>query len=540
MTTRAAIVARVSSKGQADNFSPETQIRGMREYAERNGFSEVLELRDVCSGTVPIYERPGGNQLYHAIKARSIDAVIFYTFDRASRDEYAIDFMILQRDLAQAGIELHMTDTGKISDDPFSRIMAFMGIAQAGAERKKILERTQRGRRESARLGAELGRWVGNRPPLGYSKVGMRREARLVINETETAIVQRIYALYLGLGGEKPLTMLNIAVKLTAEKVPVSGRGKKNAPGWTDGAVRYILTNPAYIGEFKHMGVSIKVPELAIITPEIFQAAQKRRTDNARKASRSRKYDYLLAGGYLKCTCGKRMVSRTVYSGGRGKGKRYHYYACVNYQRQYLYSCRELHVRADRAEAVVWEWVKSLLADDASIDAGVRRMAERREIELAPRRERLATVTDLLADYDKRIKRLARGIAEAEIETVAEALQVELKLAGQQREELAEEKSILCAELGQGDLTPEDVAAIKRIAAELRAELADADYQARRFLIDRLDLRLQLRRDEAGRWMDATCGIALNSASLPLAVGISQENAGKTFVPCKNCSATKM
>jgi hypothetical protein len=70
--------------------------------------------------------------------------------------------------------------------------------------------------------------------PFGYRKVGERREAVLEIDEDEAKIVRRIYAMYLGRGGYRPKNMRGISTALMAEKVPVSGRGRKNACGWTD------------------------------------------------------------------------------------------------------------------------------------------------------------------------------------------------------------------------------------------------------------------------------------------------------------------
>jgi hypothetical protein len=62
-----------------------------------------------------------------------------------------------------------------------------------------------------------------------------------------------------------PLVSNLIAVTLTAEGIPISGRGRKSARGWTQETVRYILTNSAYIGEFRYKDVVVNLPHLAII-----------------------------------------------------------------------------------------------------------------------------------------------------------------------------------------------------------------------------------------------------------------------------------
>src|SRR5574341_1268459 len=158
LVKRALLVARVSSERQRDNYSPETQLDAMREYARHNDFTELIEVNDVISGTVPIYDRPGGREIYNAIQAKTVDAVIFYTFDRASRDDDAIDFMIVRRDLRQAGIELHIVkEGGLLGDDFVSGLLAYLGVTRGGQERKAILERVKRGRDKKAKSGKVVG-----------------------------------------------------------------------------------------------------------------------------------------------------------------------------------------------------------------------------------------------------------------------------------------------------------------------------------------------------------------------------------------------
>ena len=67
--------------------------------------------------------------------------------------------------------------------------------AGAADERMKILERMMRGKNHKA---SELGKWVATGvPPYGYQKIGEKKEAKLTINETERAIVSRVYDMYL-------------------------------------------------------------------------------------------------------------------------------------------------------------------------------------------------------------------------------------------------------------------------------------------------------------------------------------------------------
>ena len=77
MSKSALLVARVSTDTQAKNgYSLSTQLVGMREYAARFGWQVAGEITDDCSGTIPIFDRPGGKEVYRAIQARSVDVVI--------------------------------------------------------------------------------------------------------------------------------------------------------------------------------------------------------------------------------------------------------------------------------------------------------------------------------------------------------------------------------------------------------------------------------------------------------------------------------
>ncbi len=532
MKKRAVLYTRVSTEDQAEHgYSLPTQLEGCRNYALSNEFQIVGELADDCSGTVPIIERGKGSKLYEMVNDGMVDVVILYTHDRTARDEKVIEYLLFKSFLYERNVELHYSDTGL---DPYTMEGNLIGYIKAHAaadERRKIRERNMRGKIAKVRSG----KWIGQNPPYGYQKVGNGREAILEINPETALIVQRIYAMYLGHDGYKPHNMLGIAVKLTTEKVPHPGNGRKSARGWTDGTIRYILTNTAYIGEFRYKDVTVSLPDLAILPRDIWEAAQARRQQNINIARRSRKYDYLLSGGYFHCVCGCTMVCRTVYGGNT----RYYYYACSNQRRRYLYGCEEKLVRADIADRMVWEWVYNLLIDEASLDAGIKRMIEKNELDLSPKRERLEAVKRLLQDSERQVRRLATAYGEADNDEVAAALKIELKNAGKRLDGLKDEKQRLEAEIGLSELLPEEIVAIKKIAAELRTKLGEATFETQRLMIDQLRLRVELRRDaEDNRWLDISCGIIAESESLLLPR--SPLSRVTIFELCKNCWVIRM
>ena len=84
--TRVALYARVSTldKGQ----DPETQLRPLREYAQRRGFAVVEEYVDQASGTSE--ERTQYKSMMAAAKKRQLDAVLVWRYDRFARSTQAL------------------------------------------------------------------------------------------------------------------------------------------------------------------------------------------------------------------------------------------------------------------------------------------------------------------------------------------------------------------------------------------------------------------------------------------------------------------
>src|SRR3954452_25256409 len=74
---RAGLYARVSTEDRGQD--PETQLRPLREYAERRGFGVVGEFVDKASGTTEA--RPRYQQLLEAARKRELDVVLVWRYD---------------------------------------------------------------------------------------------------------------------------------------------------------------------------------------------------------------------------------------------------------------------------------------------------------------------------------------------------------------------------------------------------------------------------------------------------------------------------
>ena len=76
---RVAIYARVSTQDQ----DPHMQLRELRSYAKHRAFTIVHEFIDHISGATS--ERPELSKLWQASRARGIDTVLVWKFDRFAR-----------------------------------------------------------------------------------------------------------------------------------------------------------------------------------------------------------------------------------------------------------------------------------------------------------------------------------------------------------------------------------------------------------------------------------------------------------------------
>jgi DNA invertase Pin-like site-specific DNA recombinase len=521
MTRQAVLAARVSSDGQAKyGYSIDTQFKAMRKYAVEHDFTIAAEIADDCCGTIPIRERPGGAKLYKFIDGHKADAIIFYTLDRATRDEDLIEISVLRRDLRQAGIELHWCDSGKSDLGTMGGVIDTLKAAGAAEERKKIVERTQRG----LRAKAESGKWPGVHPePYGYRREGKAKDVRILIFDPEAQIVRRIFWMYTGKHGYPYSSLRAISNVLNSEGVPSPGRtdraGGHTGQEWYPVTVRCLLQNTAYIGEFHCLGVTINLPEMAVIDRVTFNQAQEQFATNAARAVRNRKHEYLLAG-FIKCACDHSM------SGASKTPPRYimRYYECSTTRNHAGGTrhkiCTETGIRADAIEEPVWNWLRGIMNDDESLRHGLRRRRERNARELAPKRDRIAALDEMIEEGTRQFRRLnaEMGHYKEDDDPALLALQLDARRVGQQLTAWKREHNSLESEMQARDMTEAEEQSFLADIAALREGMQDADYETKRHYLQRMGVACKLRRDAQHlRWLDVSCKLTGDTKSLPIA-----------------------
>ena len=226
-----AIYTRVSSQRQKEEKTIESQLAELREVCEKDKVIIVKEyIDDGWSGAT--LARPGLDDLRSDAEKKLFEVVYFHSPDRLARD--FIDQVIVFRELEKRGIKVvfkdkFLTEENKLNFDIES------GIAKH--ERKKILERTHRGRIHKAKRGLLVGAY----PPFGYDYIpkSKNRNGYYKINKREADIVKLIFGSYI---------QFQSIERVKQELVKRGIKPRKENAAWSDSTISRILAREDYIG----------------------------------------------------------------------------------------------------------------------------------------------------------------------------------------------------------------------------------------------------------------------------------------------------
>ena len=116
-------------------------------------------------------------------KARQGDHIVITKLDRLGRN--TADMIRIIEDLHERGISLEFLDDGISTKGPMGKMVATILAAVAQAERERILERTNEGRRAAMDRGVKMGR----RPSI--SQADRERAVNMVSEGTPKSVVAK-------------------------------------------------------------------------------------------------------------------------------------------------------------------------------------------------------------------------------------------------------------------------------------------------------------------------------------------------------------
>jgi site-specific DNA recombinase len=234
---RAAIYARVSTRGQAQAQTIQEQVSRLKAYIQHQGWvleAEHVYLDDGYSGAK--LARPALDALRDRSAFAEFDVVVMTNPDRLARNY--LHQMIVIDELAQRDIQIEFLDR-PMSDDPNDRLLLQIRGAVAEYERALITDRTRRGRLQKYRQH-QLLPWT--RTLYGYrvDPIRPRDPESVRVDPAQATIVGQMFEWYL----EPQATLYQVAQRLTQAGIPTPG-GKER---WNANSVRNLLHNTAYIG----------------------------------------------------------------------------------------------------------------------------------------------------------------------------------------------------------------------------------------------------------------------------------------------------
>jgi DNA invertase Pin-like site-specific DNA recombinase len=287
---------------------------------------------------------------------RQFQAVLVYQLDRFARNRY--DSATYKSKLKKNGVKV-LSARENITDDASGILMEAVLEGMAEYFSAELSQKIKRG----MELNAEKCLCVGASTSLGYD---IDENKRYVVNESEAAIVRRIYEMYLN-----GSTMADIIRYLNENQIKTSLGNPYNK-----NSIRLILTNKRYCGIYY---LQSEIPDgiPRIIDDTVFADAQILLEKNKKAPARTKAIDdyYILTTTLF---CGYCQAAMTGVSGTARDGTSHQYYKCVAKRRNNGYKKQTLR-KAYIENKVIEETVRILTPE--YIDMLARSIEERCEKE---------------------------------------------------------------------------------------------------------------------------------------------------------------
>ena len=232
MKTAAAYI-RVSTSDQME-YSPDSQLACIRDYARKNGYllpeEYVFREDDGVSGRGAEKRTEFQRMIAEAKRRpRPFDCVLLWKFSRFARSR--ADSVLYKTLLRRLGIAV-VSVSEPLGEDKTSILVEAMIEAMDEYYSVNLAEEVRRGMKEKVSRGEPV-----TVPPFGYRM----REKRFVPERDEAAAVRLMYTDFLR----------GTAPREIAEKLNAAGIRTRRGGAWEARGVLYILKNPAYRGALR-------------------------------------------------------------------------------------------------------------------------------------------------------------------------------------------------------------------------------------------------------------------------------------------------
>ncbi len=233
---RAVLYLRCSDPQQ--DTSVEEQRDVLKDYARRHHIRIVDEFVDDGISGDATEKRRGFLEMRRAVETGRFDLILCWDQDRFGRFN-SIEGGHWIYPFYKAGVQLVTDREGLIDWKSTTGRLISSITTEANHE---FLHKHSRNVLRGQIAAAKSGSWIGS-PPYGYKLIGERKHKSLVLGDPiAVEVVKRIFDEYVN----QLRSMSNIADRLNADKIPSPGGNL-----WRFDAVKWILQNVAYVGEFR-------------------------------------------------------------------------------------------------------------------------------------------------------------------------------------------------------------------------------------------------------------------------------------------------
>src|SRR5712672_1403888 len=317
---RCAIYTRVSTEHGLDQEfnSLDAQYEAASAYIKSQahaGWTLIRSRYDDGGYSGGSTDRPDLQRLLDDIRARRIDIIVVYKVDRLTRS--LADFAKLVELFDSHGVSFVSVTQQFNTTTSMGRLTLNVLLSFAQFEREVTSERI----RDKIAASKRKGLWVGGPLPLGYQM----KDGMIAVVEDEAERVRLIYQRYLELGGVNALVR-DLREKDIRTKIRLRATGATHGGiPFERGSLFYLLRNRFYVGEVKYNGEILPGEQPAIMDRELFDAVQRKLTDQWSHRNHAKiKSDHVLTG-LLYDDAGHRMIPTHATKAGI----RYRYYASL-------------------------------------------------------------------------------------------------------------------------------------------------------------------------------------------------------------------
>ena len=377
---RAAIYSRFSTDLQNER-SIEDQLSLCQSYASREGLSVVRTYEDRARSGGSLMGRDGLLKLLDDARENSFDVVIVEALDRLSRDME--DLAGIHKRLSFLGIEIRAVHEGVVN----TVLVGLRGLV-GQLYREDNAHKVRRGQAGRVKQGL-----AGGGLTYGYAAIAGRSGERVVV-EAEAQVIRRIFQEYVDGRLERGAGILQNELyvgrlvwnKVRMVKDPDTGK-------------RLSRSNP------KSDWQVADVPHLAIVNPELFAAAQKRKEERGRTHPSHQRRPRRMLSGLLRCgSCGASMATN-----GRDKSGRVRIRCSAATESGTCSDAKTFYL--DTVESAVLSGLKSELRAPKVISEYVRTyLEERKRLAIASNAKR-QRLEHQLGQLNREIERLVNAIA---------------------------------------------------------------------------------------------------------------------------------